>query len=145
MPESIDPKRLKLTNEDGSKGVLLGFRCQECGTAVFGPATFCQGCASERLEPIELNSQGTLYSYTVVRVPSAGWPGPVPYILGQVELPEGPQVLAEVVDTPVEDLAIGMAVELVLRATAREGPESDMFDKMVYKWRPASNDLSTSG
>ena len=59
----------------------------------------------------------------------------MPYLLGQVELPEGPQVLAEVVDTPVEDLAIGMEVELVLRA-AGEGPESDKTGKMVYKWRP---------
>ena len=81
---------------------------------MFGPATFCQSCTSDRLEPIELNRHGTLYSYTLVRVPPAGWPGPVPYILGQVELPEGPQVLAEVVDTPVEDLAIGMEVESMM-------------------------------
>ncbi len=142
MPESIDPKRLKLTNDGGTEGVLLGFRCQECGIAVFGPATFCQGCTSDRLEPIELNRHGTLYSYTVVRVPPAGWPGPVPYILGQVELPEGPQVLAEVVDTPVEDLDIGMEVELVLRAAAGEAPESDKSGKMVYKWRPKKEAIS---
>ncbi|MCH8279599.1 MAG: OB-fold domain-containing protein [Chloroflexi bacterium] len=135
MPESIDPKRLKLTNEAGTEGVLLGLRCRECGVTVFGSGTFCQSCTSDKLEAIEFGQRGTLYSYTVVRVPSAGWPGPVPYILGQVELPEGPQVLAEVVDTPVEDLAIGMEVELVLRV-AGEGPESDKTGKMVYKWRP---------
>ena len=135
MPESIDPKRLKLTNEAGTEGVLLGLRCRECGVTVFGSGTFCQSCTSDKLEAIEFGQRGTLYSYTVVRVPSAGWPGPVPYILGQVELPEGPQVLAEVVDTPAEDLVIGMELELVLRA-AGEGPESDKSGKMVYKWRP---------
>ncbi len=145
MPESIDPERLKLTNEAGTEGVLLGLRCRECGVAVFGPATFCQSCTSDKLEAIEFGQHGTLYSYTVVRVPPAGWPGPVPYILGQVELPEGPQVLAEVVDTPVEDLNIGIEVELVLRAAAGEGPDSDKSGKMVYKWRPAPNDLSTTG
>ena len=40
MPESVDPMRLRLTNQAGTEGVLLGFQCRDCGTAVFGPATF---------------------------------------------------------------------------------------------------------
>ena len=134
MPESVDPKRLKLTNESGTKGVLLGLRCRDCGITVFGPGTFCQHCTSDDLDPVEFGAHGTLYSYTVVRVPPAGWPGPVPYLLGQVELPEGPQVLAEVVDCVESDLKIGMEVELALRAVqdGESGPE-----KVVYKWRPA--------
>ena len=134
MPESIDPRRLRLTNEAGTEGALLGLRCRDCGIAAFGPGTFCQGCTSDKLEPIELSKRGTLYSYTVVRVPPAGWPGPVPYILGQVELPEGPQVLAEVVDCGEEDLKIGMEVELTLRPVQGEGAGAA---KVVYKWRPA--------
>ena len=134
MPESVDPRRLRLTNEAGTKGVLLGFRCLDCGTAVFGPATFCQDCTSDKLEPLEFSHHGTLYSYTVVRVPPAGWPGAVPYILGQVELPEGPQVLAEVVDCAEADLNIGMEVDLAVQRVGSEGADAD---KVVYKWRPA--------
>ena len=132
MPESVDPGRLRLTTEDGTDGVLLGFRCLECGAAIFGPGTFCQRCASDNLEPMEFDQRGTLYSYTVVRVPSPGWPGPVPYILGQVELSEGPQVLAEVVDCREEDLDIGMPVRLALRTVGGEGTDAG---KVVYKWR----------
>lgn len=139
MPVSVDANRLRLTNEAGTEGVLLGFRCLECGIHVFGPATFCQGCTSDRLEPVDLSQHGTLYSYTIVRVPPAGWPGPVPYTLGQVQLPEGPQVLAEVVDCPAGDLEIGMAVVLALRPAPGEEAEPDkMVGKIVYKWRPAS-------
>ena len=134
MPVSVDPNRLRLTNEDGTEGVLVGFRCRECGTHVFGAATFCQGCTSDQLEPVDLSQHGTLYSYTIVRVPPAGWPGQVPYTLGQVQLPEGPQVLAEVVDCPAEDLKIGINVELTLRQV--RGEESGA-DRVVYKWRPA--------
>lgn len=133
MPVSVDPNRLRLTNEDGTEGVLVGFRCRECGTHVFGAATFCQGCTSDQLEPVDLSQHGTLYSYTIVRVPPAGWPGQVPYTLGQVQLPEGPQVLAEVVDCPAEDLKIGINVELTLRQV--RGEESGA-DRVVYKWRP---------
>ena len=136
MPVSVDENRLRLTNEAGTEGVLVGFRCRDCGIQVFGPATFCQGCTSDRLEPVDFSPHGTLYSYTIVRVPPAGWPGPVPYTLGQVQLPEGPQVLAEVVDCLAGDLAIGKDVVLALRPVAGEDAATG---KIVYKWRPAGS------
>ena len=133
MTSSVDPHRLKLTNDEGTLGVLVGVRCRECGVPVFGPATFCQACTSTNLAPVEFASQGTLYSYTVVRVPPSGWPGPVPYILGEIELPEGPHVLAEVVDAAESDLRIGIDMELALRSVeAFQGEE----EVIVYKWRP---------
>ncbi|MBL15599.1 MAG: hypothetical protein CL767_00215 [Chloroflexi bacterium] len=133
-PVSVDPNRLKITNNDASGGTLVGFKCNECDTTVFGPAVFCQSCTSTDLEAVELGGKGILFSYTIVRIPPAGWPGDVPYVLGQVELPQGPQVLAEVIDCEHEDLKIGMAVEMVLKAVPAEngGP-----DKAVYKWCPA--------
>ena len=134
MTVSIDPTRLKLTNQQGTQGVLLGTRCQDCQVYVFGPAFFCQACTSRNLEAVELSQNGTLYSYTIVRVPPSGWLGPVPYILGQVEMPEGPQVLAEIIDCHESDLKIGMEVELALQSVAAEG-DGDI-SKAVYKWRP---------
>ena len=134
MPESVDPRRLRITNEAGTEGTLIGFRCRECAVTVFGPATFCQSCTSFEVEQVDLGAGGTLYSYTIVRIPPAGWPGQIPYILGQVELPSGPQVLAEVIDCEQSDLVIGMPVELAIQAVA---PEEGGAEKLVYKWRPA--------
>ncbi len=135
MPESVDPRRLRVINEEGTEGTLVGFRCRDCGVSVFGPATFCQSCTSFNVEPVDLGTCGTLYSYTIVRIPPAGWPGDVPYVLGQVELPSGPQVLAEVIDCQQSDLAIGMPVRLAIQAVpALEGGP----DKLVYKWRPTA-------
>lgn len=137
MTTSVDPTRLKLTNDEGTQGVLVGTRCRDCRVCVFGPAVFCQACTSGNLEPLELSQRGTLYSYTIVRVPPSGWPGPVPYILGQVELIEGPQVLAEVIGCAETDLNIGMAVELALQSVTLQ----DSGDaKAVYKWRPVPSD-----
>ena len=110
-------------------------RCTECGVVVFGPATFCQSCSSPRLEQIELSTEGTLYSYTIVRVPPPGWPGPVPYVLGEVELPEGPHVLAEVIECAHDALAVGMSVVLALRPVSM--PEAPDSERVVYKWQPA--------
>ena len=137
-PVSVDPHRLKITSQNGPdgslKGTLIGFSCKDCGAPVFGPAIFCQSCTSTNLEPVDLGSKGILYSFTIVRIPPAGWPGPVPYVLGQVELPQGPQVLAEVIDCEHDDLKIGMPVEMTIQSVPAEngGP-----DKAVYKWRPA--------
>ncbi len=133
-PVSVDSQRLQLTNDDASTGTLIGFKCNECEASVFGPAIFCQKCTSTNLVAVDLGDKGVLFSFTIVRIPPAGWPGGIPYVLGQVELPSGPQVLAEVIDCEHDDLKIGMAVEMVLKAVPSEngGP-----DKAVYKWRPA--------
>ena len=134
IPISIDPTRLKLTSDDAPPGTLIGFRCKDCDTTVFGTAVFCQSCTSRDLEAVELGVKGILFSYTIVRIPPAGWPGDVPYVLGQVELPQGPQVLAEVIGCKYDDLEIGLDLEMTLRAVPAEGGGPD---KAVYKWRPA--------
>lgn len=148
-PISIDPSRLRLDlpeapietapeNGPGTAlgtviGTLLGTRCLDCSILVFGRAVFCQACTSANLAPADLSRTGVLYSYTVVRVPPNGWPGPVPYFLGEVELPEGPHVLAEVIGVAEDALRIGMDVELALQQV--QTGESDR-PRIVYKWTP---------
>ena len=129
---SVSPARLKLLNEQGTDGVLLGRRCRRCGEHFFGDVPFCQNCTSDDLESVELSKSGTLYSYTIVRVPPAGWPGGVPYALGQVELPEGPHVLSEVIDCPFDQLKVGMKLELALLVVGEDGEGNGV---VVYKWR----------
>ncbi len=133
-PVSVDSHRLQLMDDSGGKGVLMGRRCRRCQVCVFGPAIFCQACSSDDLESVQLSGQGTLYSFTVVRVPPAGWPGKVPYTLGEVELPEGPHVLAEIIDSEPGGLKLGMTLELALeRVTVVESNQV----LAVYKWRPS--------
>lgn len=134
-PVSVDPARLRLDAADGSAGTLLGMRCLDCSAYVFGLAVFCQACTSSRLEPADLSRSGILYSYTIVRVPPSGWPGAVPYVLGEVELPEGPHVLAEVIGVEEEDLRIGIDVKLALQAVTSGESEKP---RIVYKWTPAN-------
>ncbi len=141
-PRSVDPLRLRLDDAAGQSGTLLGMRCRDCGVYLFGAATFCQACTSDSLEPVDLSPAGVLYSYTVVRVPPDGWPGPVPYVLGEVELPEGPHVLAEVIDIPEAALKIGLAVRLALREA--RAAESQLA-RIVYKWTAAGPFPEASG
>ena len=145
-PVSVDPQRFRLTDESGESGglgVLLGQRCRQCQVYVFGPAVFCQACSSGDLESVQLSRQGTLYSFTVVRVPPAGWPGQVPYTLGEVELLEGPHVLAEIIDSEPDRLKLGMSMELALeRVSVAESNKGLAKVLAVYKWRPADKQPS---
>lgn len=128
------PDRLRLLDQEGARGVLLGWRCRRCNEHFFGEVFLCRRCSDQDLEPVDLGALGTLYSYTIVRVPPPGWNGEVPYALGQVELPQGPHVLCRVVDCPPECLHVGMALELTTEVATddEEGTQS-----LVYAWRPA--------
>lgn len=129
---SVAPSRFRLTGEDGASGSLIGTACNECGAHFFGTLVFCQSCSSSDVRSVELSRMGTLYSYTIVRAPPAGWPGDVPYALGQVQTEEGPHVMSEIVNTPFDEIRVGMELELT---SAVGGQDSQGNDLVVYKWR----------
>jgi len=134
------PRRVPVANGlkllgDGSQGVLVGRHCRHCGEYVFASPAFCPNCTSNELEEVELCREGILRSYTVIYAPPPGWQGDVPYILGSVQLPEGPEIITEVIDCPQERIRVGMKMELALRVGGRDQDNNEI---MVYKWRPAS-------
>jgi len=123
---------LKLS-EDGKTGVLLGKRCRNCGEYFVGFPIFCLKCSSTDLEPTILSDVGVLETYTIIYTPPAEWQGNVPYILGSVELPEGPDILTEVIDLPKEEIKIGMKMKMALRIGGKDAEGNDII---VYKWQP---------
>ena len=129
---SVTQRRLRIS-DDGTAGVLLGKKCQNCGETFFGQPRFCLKCTSGDLEPVELSKDGVITTYTIVRMAPPGWQGDVPYLLATVRLPEGPSIAAEVVDCAEEDIKAGMPVELTVRVG---GKDKDGNEVVVYKWRP---------
>ena len=129
---SVAPSRFRLTAEDGADGSLIGTACNQCGAHFFGSLVFCQSCSSSDMRSVELSKTGSLYSYTIVRAPPAGWQGDVPYALGQVQTEEGPHVISEIVDTPFDEIRVGMELELT---AAVGGQDSKGNDLIVYKWK----------
>ena len=97
--------------------VLLGSRCEACGTLYFPQRVACRNpeCAgSGDLSPAELPRKGTLYSYSWQAYQPPGlfavdaWK---PYAIGAVDLAENLRILARL-DIPREKLRIGMEVVL---------------------------------
>lgn len=120
---------------------LIGTRCCACGTYFFPKQnTYCKnpGCDSSEFEEVELSRTGTVWSYTnACYQPPEPFVAPdpfVPYAIAAVYLQqEQMTVLGQVVKgVDVEDLKVGMAMELVLE-TLHEA-EHDI--KVTWKWRP---------
>ena len=93
--------------------------CGACGKAHFYPRELCPYCHSDDLSWTEASGRGVIYSFTVCRR-SAGpaFADEVPYVVAIVELDEGPRMMGNVVETEVDDVRIGLEVEVVFVAAA---------------------------
>jgi uncharacterized OB-fold protein/acyl dehydratase len=90
-------------------GTLLIQRCASCGTLRHPPRPGCAACRSLDWDTVEAAGTGEVYSYTVHHHPPM--PGfAMPYVVGLIELNEGVRLLANIVDVPPDDVAIGMRV-----------------------------------
>lgn len=96
----------------GAQGRLQICRCADCRRYVHPPLPRCPDCGGATA-PEAVSGQGRVASFTVNHQP---WtPGvEVPFAFAAVELAEQPElyVFSNVTDCPVEDVRIGLAVEV---------------------------------
>lgn len=64
---------------------LRGGRCPGCTETVFPLRGHCPACGLVP-EPVALPTEGTVWTFTVLHVPAPSYEGPVPYVLGVVEI-----------------------------------------------------------
>lgn len=98
--------------EGARRGELLFQRCDDCGAAVHTPAMLCSNCHSQSLTWERSSGTGTVYSWTTVWRPQT--PAfTVPYTAVIVEMDEGWHILSNLIGCDIDDVAVGMAVEVV--------------------------------
>ncbi len=96
--------------EKAGAGELAAVRCGRCGALAIPPREFCPECSERAWEPTTLSGEGTIASYTVIRVAPRGRADEVPYAIAAVQMKEGVSLLGRVVDVPFEALKIGLPV-----------------------------------
>jgi uncharacterized protein len=96
--------------EKAGAGELQAVRCSRCGALAIPPRTFCPECSERAWQPARLSGEGTVASYTVIRVAPRGFAGEVPYAIAAVQMKEGVSLLGRVVDIPLDQLKVGLAV-----------------------------------
>ncbi|HEX5586781.1 MAG TPA: Zn-ribbon domain-containing OB-fold protein [Acidimicrobiia bacterium] len=119
---------------------LVMLRCAACGTWVHPPRGACRVCRSDRLEPEELSGRGHVYSWSVMNSPgNPGFEDRIPYAVLVVELEEqqGLFTIGNVVDCPLDEIEIGMPLEVTWE---------DVTDEITLpQWQPARRTEPSAG
>jgi len=113
---------------------LIGNLCENCGTAYFPPRIVCRKCGRKsKMVEKQFKGDGTVYSFTRIRVPPDTFKEEAPYNIGVIKLDEGPMVEGHVIDTGKE-LKIGTKVKMVFRKMYTEDDEGLIYYQ--YKFEP---------
>lgn len=87
--------------------------CSACGHKQMPWGPCCTRCLSQDLGSTIASGKGRVFSFTVVRQAiHPNFSAHVPYVIADIELEEGPIMTSNVTDCPVEEVRIGMPVEL---------------------------------
>jgi len=95
------------------KGKFLGLKCNGCNAVTFPPMAVCRGCNGTALEVTEIGGEGTLRTFTVIRVAPEGMDPP--YVVAMAETDEGAWVMGNLVGLNPDDAdmsLIGKRVKL---------------------------------
>lgn len=112
-----------------TRGELLVQRCPSCGHRQFYPRAACTGCAATPEWEVT-SGRGTVHTFTVIRQNHAPpFRDLVPYVVAMIELDEGPMIMGNVVGCAVDDVTVGLPVEVHFEAAAD--------DVSLPFWRPA--------
>ncbi|TMA79037.1 MAG: Zn-ribbon domain-containing OB-fold protein [Deltaproteobacteria bacterium] len=102
-------------------GRLVVQRCTGCGALRFPPRELCSVCLATEAAWQEVSGRGEIFSYYVMhQIYHPGFAAEVPYAVVVVKLEEGPKLTSNVVDCPLDEIAIGMPVEVVFEELSPE-------------------------
>ena len=107
---------------------LEAAKCTTCGKVLYPPRVKCPKCGATEFETIVLPREGKVVTFTVVRVPPAGFTEQTPLPIALVELMEGVRIMVQIGDVadPAE-LAIGTPVRLEFRRISWDGEAGLIF------------------
>lgn len=107
--QGLDEGRLKLQ------------RCLECSKVRFPISDVCPNCLSARHEWEEMSGRGAVSTYVVFWKAWAPWmESRVPYVVAQVELPEGPRLTTNILNIEPNAVRIGLEVSATYERRTEE-------------------------
>ena len=108
----MEDKGKKIIKDEGNLSLSIQY-CPLCQQYIFYPRELCPHCWQGGMEWKKSSGRGQVYTYTIVRksyLPE--FAHRVPYIYALVELEEGIRIPSNIIDCPVEQVKIGLPVEL---------------------------------
>jgi uncharacterized OB-fold protein len=103
-------------------------RCDACDVVIWFPRAQCPRCWTTDLSHFDASGLGTVYSHTVIRKVGNDYRDSTPFVVAYVELDEGPRVLTNIIDCDVDQMTVGMRVQVVFHDTGK--------GSALYRFRP---------
>lgn len=97
-------------------------KCAKCGKVFFPPRLVCSSCRGREFSATTLPAEGTIETFTVIRVAPSGFSDEAPYVVGIVALDGGVRVTAQISDMKPDEVKIGDRVRLEFRKLRQDGP-----------------------
>ena len=112
-------------------------RCDACGAFRFPPGPLCPECLSTDWHVADLSGRASLYTFGVYhRMYHPGFKADLPYVVGIIELEEGPRLLSNVIGCAPGDVRCGMPLKVVFE---------DVTEAVtLYKFAPAGTASGTA-
>ncbi len=130
----LNERLFRLEAADGSRPVLLGSRCPECGQCFFPRRAICLACEHAGLDTADLSRTGKVWSYTIAHQVPPGAIVEAPYAIAQIELPESVLVGALLRNCEPADVRIGMEVEIIPVVV---GKDDEGRDIVAFAFQPS--------
>ena len=107
---------------------LEAAKCEACGKIHYPPRVACSKCGGTTFENITLPREGKVVTFTIVRVPPAGFTEQTPLPIAIVELMDGVRIMVQIGDlADPSELEIGMPVRLEFRRISWDGEAGLIF------------------
>lgn len=97
-------------------------QCKSCGHWIFFPRRHCDKCWSQDLEWKEVKGAGTLYTYTLTRIPTLpDFADEMPQKMAVVELDEGVRINTTLIGLDEGEVKVGIRVKPVFDTVKSDG------------------------
>ena len=107
---------------------LEAVQCSKCSRILHPPRLVCPACGGREFTDVVLPRTGKVLTYTVVRVPPAGFTEQTPLPIALVELDNGIRVMVQIGDVAdPATLSVGMPVRLEFRRISWDGEAGGIF------------------
>lgn len=102
-------------------GELRIQRCAGCARLQHPPRVRCPSCGSFEHDWAPVSGRGTVYSFVVThQAIHSAFEGHLPYVTALVQLAEGPRLVTNLPGVAVDEVEIGMPVEVDLVRVSEE-------------------------
>lgn len=115
------PSAKSLEFWEGAKEKKLVLQnCRSCGQFWFPPSARCRHCLSPDFSWRQVSGEGRIYSFVVYhRLYHPAFEGDLPYVVGIVELREGPRLLTNIVGMPWQQVQCDLPVQVTFEDDGR--------------------------